>query len=97
MTLPADEFLRRFLLHVLTDSFQRIRYYGLFGNRHRSENLARCRELLAMPAPVPQPPRDHRERCQQLIRVRSVAVPAVQERPDGANRHPSRWPPRPNV
>jgi hypothetical protein len=66
MTLSADEFLRRFLLHVLPDSFQRIRYYGLFGNRYRSENLARCRELLAMPVPVPPPPRDHRERCQQL-------------------------------
>jgi Putative transposase/Transposase zinc-binding domain len=67
MTLSAEEFLRRFLLHVLPDSFQRIRYYGLFGNRHRSQNLARCRELLAMPPPVPPPPRDHRERCQQLI------------------------------
>jgi hypothetical protein len=66
MTLSADEFLRRFLVHVLPDAFQRIRYYGLLGNRHRRENLARCRELLAMPVPVPQPPRDYRERCQQL-------------------------------
>ena len=66
MTLSADEFLRRFLLHVLPDGFQRIRHYGLLGNRHRSENLARCRELLAMPAPTPQLPRDYRERCRQI-------------------------------
>ena len=66
MTLSADEFLRRFLLHVLPDAFQRIRHYGLLGNRHRRENLARCRELLAVPQPIPQPPRDYRERCRQL-------------------------------
>jgi len=66
MTLSADEFLRRFLLHVLPDSFQRIRHYGLLGNRHRAENLARCRELLAMPVPIPQSEPNHRERWQQL-------------------------------
>jgi len=66
MTLAADEFLRRFLMHVLPNGFQRIRHYGLLGNRHRAENLARCRELLAMPTPVTQPRRDYRERCQQL-------------------------------
>jgi len=66
MTMSADEFLRRFLLHVLPDSFQRIRHYGLLGNRHRAENLARCRELLAMPVPVPTPELDYRERWQQL-------------------------------
>lgn len=46
MTLPAAEFLRRFLLHVLPEGFVRIRYYGLLANRHRAENLARCREFL---------------------------------------------------
>ena len=66
MTLSADEFLRRFLLHVLPDSFQRIRHYGLLSNHHRAENLVRCRELLAMPVPTLQPPRDYRERWQQL-------------------------------
>jgi len=66
MTLSADEFLRRFLLHVLPDGFQRIRHYGLLGNRHRAENLARCRELLAVPVPIPQPEPDYRERCRQL-------------------------------
>ena len=66
MTLSADEFLRRFLLHVLPNSFQRIRHYGLLGNRYRAENLARCRELLAIPAPIPPPPCNYRERCRQL-------------------------------
>ena len=66
MTLSADEFLRRFLMHVLPDGFQRIRHYGLLSNRCRAGNLARCRELLAMPEPAPPPPRDFRERCQQL-------------------------------
>jgi hypothetical protein len=66
MTLSADEFLRRFLLHVLPDGFQRIRHYGLLGNRHRAENLTHCRELLAMPAPILQPRCDYRERCRQL-------------------------------
>jgi hypothetical protein len=66
MTLSADEFLRRFLLHVLPDGFQRIRHYGLLGNRHRAENLAHCRELLAVPVPIPSPQPDYQERCRQL-------------------------------
>ena len=66
MTLSADEFLRRFLLHVLPDGFQRIRHYGLLSNRYRAENLARCRKLLTMPEPVRQLLGDYRERCQQL-------------------------------
>jgi hypothetical protein len=66
MTVSADEFWRRFLLHVLPDSFQRIRHYGLLGNRHPTEHLTRCRELLAMLPPIPQPNRNYRERCQQL-------------------------------
>jgi hypothetical protein len=50
MTLPAEEFIRRFLLHVLPARFVRIRYYALLANRHRTGNLARCRELLASEA-----------------------------------------------
>jgi hypothetical protein len=48
MTLSADEFIRRFLIHVLPSGFQRIRYYGLLGNRYRKDKLARCRELIGM-------------------------------------------------
>jgi hypothetical protein len=45
MTLNAEEFMRRFLLHVLPRGFQRIRQFGLLANRRRDE-LARCRQLL---------------------------------------------------
>src|SRR3981189_2948396 len=53
MTLAADEFIRRFLRHVLPAGFQRIRYYGFLANRYREQKLARCRELRGMPAPEP--------------------------------------------
>ena len=46
MTLAADEFIRRFLLHVLPAGFHRIRHYGLIANTARKNNLARARELL---------------------------------------------------
>ena len=46
MTLAADEFMRRFLLHVLPSGFHRIRHYGLIANTTRRDNLARARELL---------------------------------------------------
>ena len=48
MTLTAEEFIRRFLLHVLPEGFQRIRYYGFLCNRYRQQKLRRCRELLGM-------------------------------------------------
>jgi len=50
MSLEAVEFLRRFLMHVLPSGFHRIRYYGLFANRHRAANLERCRYLLGVPS-----------------------------------------------
>ncbi|GER20784.1 hypothetical protein VCH24_58260 [Variovorax boronicumulans] len=46
MTLDADEFMRRFLLHVLPGGFHRIRHYGLLANGNRAASLARIRELL---------------------------------------------------
>ena len=46
MTLSADEFMRRFLLHVLPSGFHRIRHYGLLANAGRREQLAQARELL---------------------------------------------------
>jgi hypothetical protein len=50
MTLAIDEFIRRFLLHVLPSGFHRIRHYGLFANGGRAENIARARQLLNVPA-----------------------------------------------
>jgi len=55
MTLDADEFIRRFLLHVLPDGFQRIRHYGFLGHRYRQTKLALCRKLLGMVLPVADP------------------------------------------
>jgi hypothetical protein len=46
MTLSPEEFIRRFLLHVLPSGFHRIRHYGLFANTTRKDNLARARERL---------------------------------------------------
>ena len=52
MTLSPDEFIRRFLLHVLPKGFHRIRHYGLLASTGRKANVARARELLAAPAPT---------------------------------------------
>jgi hypothetical protein len=46
MTLQAEEFIRRFLLHVLPSGFMRIRYFGFLSNRQRARKLNRCRDLL---------------------------------------------------
>ena len=69
MQLAAEEFIRRFLLHVLPSGFQRIRHYGFLANRYRAVKLDRCRQLLAEPAPVipvPDAPLDYRDRYQLL-------------------------------
>jgi Putative transposase/Transposase zinc-binding domain len=73
MTLAPDEFIRRFLLHVLPKGFHRIRHYGLLASAARRANIARVRELLAAPEPptLPDPttkatataPTDHRPPC----------------------------------
>jgi hypothetical protein len=68
MTLTADEFIRRFLLHTLPGGFHRIRHYGFLANGHRAAKLTRCRQLLRVPpaAATPAPPTDYRERYRQL-------------------------------
>ena len=53
MTLAPEEFMRRFLLHVLPSGFHRIRHYGLLANAGRRANLARVRALLDVPPPEP--------------------------------------------
>ena len=65
MTLATDEFIRRFLIHVLPHGFHRIRHYGLFASGTRADNIARARELLAVPKPrrpsLPAAAVDHRQ------------------------------------
>lgn len=51
-TLEAEEFLRRFLLHVLPERFVRIRYFGFFANRHRAENIRNARALIGRGEPL---------------------------------------------
>ena len=82
MTLPAPEFIRRFLLHVLPAGFHRIRYYGLLGHRHRTPKLARCRELLGTLAreTFPSPsPADYRDRYEALTGVSLRVCPRCQD------------------
>ena len=55
MELDIDEFLRRFLLHIVPDGFVRIRHFGLLANRRRAAALAQCRVLLTHPPPVERP------------------------------------------
>jgi hypothetical protein len=67
MTLATDEFIRRFLLHVLPKGFHRIRHYGLLASAARKANVARIRQLLAVPPPdelaEPIEPTDLRPPC----------------------------------
>lgn len=53
LSLTADEFIRRFLLHILPNGYKRIRYYGLHHSSARKEKLPRCRRLLGLPAALP--------------------------------------------
>src|SRR3984893_13304825 len=55
MTLATDEFIRRFLIHVLPKGFHRIRHYGLLATTTRAANIAHARELLAVPSRPKQP------------------------------------------
>ena len=79
MTLSAEEFLRRFLLHTLPPGFVRIRHYGLLGNRCRHQNLARCRTLLDQPAPEPSETESVEAMMLQLTGIDIQRCPACQQ------------------
>ena len=96
MTLGADEFIRRFLLHTVPDGFHRIRHIGFLANGHRTGKLALCRTLLAAPEPEPSAAESYRERVQRLTGHALDACPecggAMQERGPLPRRPPT---PRP--
>jgi hypothetical protein len=69
MTLSGEEFLRRFLLHVLPERFVRIRYFGLFANRHREQKVALCRNLLPGPPPPKLEVESWQARLQRLTGI----------------------------
>ena len=91
MTVAAEEFIRRFLLHVLPAGFLRIRHYGVLGNRCRTLQLATCRRLFAQPAPAMLPRESAAmvmrrltgidiERCPQCHQGRLVVIATQQPR-----------------
>ena len=55
VTLPAEQFLRRFLLHILPPGFMRVRHYGFLSNASRAKALPLCRSLLGAPEPPARP------------------------------------------
>ena len=71
MTLKAEEFVRRFCLHLLPERFVKIRHYGLLGNRDRQQRLARARQALGVsPEPVEEIPGEQRRTLQSQERLR---------------------------
>ena len=67
MTLAPDEFIRRFLLHVLPKGFHRIRHYGLLASAGCKADIAHARELIAVPIPPDPPAKD--DKADQPARV----------------------------
>lgn len=78
MTLAAEEFIRRFLLHVLPKGFTRIRHYGWMANRCRRQRAAECRALLAaepLLATAAEPPARRCPFCGGAVEVIEMIVP----------------------
>ena len=73
-TISEEEFLRRFLLHVLPQGFVRIRYFGFFANRHRAENIQRARELIGRREPLQFRDRVRTPRLCPACRASAAAV-----------------------
>ena len=91
MTLSPDEFLRRFLLHVLPAGLVRIRHFGFLANRGRRAKLARCRALLAVPPAAPTPPESIATPLHRLTGVDITQCPVCRARIAARGRIPA-WP-----
>lgn len=74
MTLQADEFIRRFLLHILPERFVRIRHFGLLANRRRKDNIARCSEYLGTGKTVTKSKIKPETWPEQLLRLCGIDV-----------------------
>jgi hypothetical protein len=75
MTLPADEFIGRFLTHVLPRGFMRIRHYGFLANRHKAQKLARIRQLLGTRPPQPQPEQTTQQWLEAVLGIDAATCP----------------------
>jgi hypothetical protein len=74
MTLKVDEFIRRFLLHVLPPRYVRIRHFGLLANRKRKDNLAACRKKIDSGNPVTKEEARIETWQEQLLRICGIDV-----------------------
>jgi hypothetical protein len=83
MELDADEFLRRYLLHVLPERFVRIRHFGFLANRVRSRNLTLAREQLGVTAPeqVEPEPDGSAQRCPSCHVGLMITVESIEPQP----------------
>jgi DNA-directed RNA polymerase subunit RPC12/RpoP len=95
MTVPADEFLRRFLIHVLPKGLVRIRHFGLFANRRRSAALQRCRQLLGPVACADRPETTNQLRCPacsgSMLVMERITAAQLYFRPDLTLPTPQRY------
>jgi hypothetical protein len=76
MTLKADEFIRRFLLHVLPERYVRIRHFGLLGNRNRKDNIAACRKIIGGAKTATKENTSKETWQEQLLRICGIDVTA---------------------
>ena len=79
LDLDVDEFLRRFLLHIVPDGFVRIRHFGLLANRRRAAALAQCRVLLMQPPVPPASPESVRELMLRVTGTDIARCPVCQQ------------------
>jgi len=80
MTLNAEEFIRRFLLHVLPDGFMRIRHFGFLANRTKKHALPQCRKLLGLNPALPQiPKRSAQELLHEITGIDLSRCPRCQK------------------
>ena len=76
--LEAQEFIRRFLLHVLPDGFMRIRHFGFLANRSKKQALAQCRKLLELDPALPEIPKQSaKDLAAENHRHRSFSLPLL--------------------
>jgi predicted Zn-ribbon and HTH transcriptional regulator len=80
LTLDAQEFIRRFLLHVLPNGFMRIRHFGFLANRSKKQALPQCRKLLGLNPALPEiPDRSTQDLLLELTGVDLSRCPACKK------------------